>query len=455
MLKNLQAFIEAEYSLDFPNIRAIALYFIVALLALQLVRAAGHLSIKYQVEPSFDETNGTINIIYRITAPIVWIYLFLYVSFYIISITGWNIQLSARWLPVFFYWILLAMLKAFNGTTTKPFWAFLLEMTVSCFVAVYFDWAVVRVALETGPLVFDQSNIGFQILLVAFITIAHIISRAINLKAHKSSNFVSSSKTIIPTERTLCEYRRKYARYLPSRFNEDTLLNCIFYSILFIEDHNRPKATRHLERTLFWTGLIKSTGIMQCKSKHVLSDEESIIAGAKKIETIWNNFLEKSAMGHSRPNVPILRFTETWYSYDYKYLFDKTVCSFSALYGDYCGTRELEVNPIFMAVCSFACSCTYNFHSSNVIAHGSIFSEQSAWFPGCVLSWYDGETLVVDSEKVQADVTAEIICLDGANSDVIRVAVQNLFIQSAIIEYIRFKKGFYCYIGFSNSLRNG
>lgn len=57
-------------------------------------------------------------------------------------------------------------------------------------------------------------------------------------------------------------------------------LHSLIYSILIYENFNRHILHRIVEKLLFWTKRIKSTGIMQVKSEKYLTDEESISRGS-------------------------------------------------------------------------------------------------------------------------------------------------------------------------------
>lgn len=69
---------------------------------------------------------------------------------------------------------------------------------------------------------------------------------------------------------------QKYDRFLLPAFKTKGLLRLIFYSIMITEDINRPPLIRLGENRLFFTGLIKTTGIMQVTNNKILSDKKSI-----------------------------------------------------------------------------------------------------------------------------------------------------------------------------------
>lgn len=54
----------------------------------------------------------------------------------------------------------------------------------------------------------------------------------------------------------------------------------LIYSVLIYENFNRHKLIRILEKLFFWTGKVKTSGIMQVSSKKYLSDMDSLKIGA-------------------------------------------------------------------------------------------------------------------------------------------------------------------------------
>lgn len=73
------------------------------------------------------------------------------------------------------------------------------------------------------------------------------------------------------------EFYKKYKHELTDLFETDKTLRTILFSIMIVEDMNRPKLFRFIEHILFSSGLIKSTGIMQVTSDKYLSDKESVV----------------------------------------------------------------------------------------------------------------------------------------------------------------------------------
>lgn len=378
----------------------------------------------YVLESIYDESTGPRNVAYRIIAPIVWDYFFLLVSAILLSIVGMDAILPIRWAPIGLYWMIVLFLKVAVCKMSIPLWAFVLEALFSISIGIYFDWSVVCQLPELGLIAIDQSNIGFQIVAALFFAIIQIIISASVRKDYKTSfvdpylynlasyTYLTSS---LPSERILYSYKRAYGELLPKRFQEDLLLRSIFYAIMFIEDTNRPSSARILERFLAKFDLAKTTGIMQQKSDKPLTDEESVELAIPYIEKMWNKYLRsyaRSADGTIGPD--LFTFSTTAYSYAYQPLAMELSNNFSLLYGDYCGTRTLMANHILDSIRRFEEREFYDFRPERIIAHGNIFPEESACFPGRILHWADGQTIETQGDN---DITCRIVSLVDRSID--------------------------------------
>lgn len=100
--------------------------------------------------------------------------------------------------------------------------------------------------------------------------------------------------------------------------------------------------------------MAKTTGIMQQRSDEPLSDEESVTLAAGYVGRMWDAFLRafaRSGKGGYGPSA--IRFGRDWYEYDYEEVKEALLESGADLYGDYCGSRVLDVRPVLERVISF------------------------------------------------------------------------------------------------------
>jgi hypothetical protein len=68
----------------------------------------------------------------------------------------------------------------------------------------------------------------------------------------------------------------------------------IVYSIVIVEDFNRPPLYRLIERILFYFGRAKTLGIMQINTTRRITDEQSIKLGINYLKDIYQNTLHTS-----------------------------------------------------------------------------------------------------------------------------------------------------------------
>lgn len=420
MDNNVTQYFEAEFdlfSVDFP---CAALYFFIAIAMVFLVRILGPHSIRgYRLESDYDDSTGAVNVIYRIVAPVAWCYFLLCVFAIVFAIARIDFAFPIRWLPVALYWVQMLFLKISSRLFNVPPWAFALEALFSIAIAIYFDWAVVCQLPENGLLAVDQSNIGFQVVAAVFFAVVEIVMSAAIRKRYKDDFVIpyrssyrtwSYYRSLLPTEKTLYEYRRKYGKQLPSRFSEDILLRSIFYAVMFIEDSNRPRSARILENFLAKLKLAKTTGIMQQKASRVLTDEESVELAIPYIEDMWNKFLRNFAQSINSSNLePLITFARTGYYYNYASVRDAISANFSLLYGDYCGTRTLNANSIFEAVRQFEERENYCLVPEKVLASGAVFSEIDKYIPDNIFYWAnDHEVRVAEMYEPSIQITSQV-----------------------------------------------
>lgn len=403
------SFFESEFGFSSMTFPCFLLYLFLAMAMIFLVRVFGPYAIKnYRLESDYDDGAGAVNVIYRIIAPVVWCYFLLCIVAIICSLLKFDLALTARWVPIALYWVEMLFLKISLRRFGIPAWAFVLEAFASIVIAVYFDWAVVCQLPSNGLLAIDQSNIGFQVVAAIFFAIVEIVISATVRKNYKTDYVVPYFsffwenyyvRSFMPTEKKLYEYKRKYGKQLPKRFSDDILLRVVFYTIMFIEDTNRPKTVRIFENFLARMHFAKTTGIMQQKSSRVLTDEESVELAIPYIENMWDKYLKDYALSiESSYSEPFFTFTNTGYCYDYTSVSAALSGNFSLLYGDYCGTRNLRADNIFEEVRRFEEKENYGFVPEKILAGGAVFPEASDLISNEIVYWSDSHTLRIAAE---------------------------------------------------------
>ena len=77
-------------------------------------------------------------------------------------------------------------------------------------------------------------------------------------------------------------FKYKYGHIIDSEVRNE-IEKTLVYAILIYENFNRGKLIRFFEKIFFFTGRIKTTGIMQVQSNNYLSDTESVSLGTQKL----------------------------------------------------------------------------------------------------------------------------------------------------------------------------
>jgi len=440
----------------------IIVYVVIGTVTVPLVRILGPVGIRnYVLEELYDSDTGYYNVIYRIVSPVVCCTAFVSLCGVVATAAGFPAP-TAGFLSVVFYWILLAGMKiAARNVLSLP--GFLLEVASSIGIAILFDQLIVHRVLQHDFAFIDDSNIAFQ---AEMAVLAFAVQSIVSLFVRRRYKISCRTKTIarygdknqyLPTsvssyystvdvsEKKLYAYQCKYGSMLPNRFLGDPLLWCVFFSIMAIEDSNRPSAFRFLERIACTLGMAHSTGIMQQKSEKPLSDSESVELAIDYIGRMWDSFLKtfaKSAQGSNSPDV--FMFTSSWYKYDYRILADATEKAFGFFYGDYCGTRLLDAGFVFSQVRSFWERDHYGFLPRTVMSSWRTTQIEPVWFGDKKVFWEDDYTVRItdpdnehhgcllicdDNTQASKEKVGELCkCIKSNSGEVIKVSlVENVY----------------------------
>ena len=166
---------------------------------------------------------------------------------------------------------------------------YLIEAFLSCLISFAADCYVIGAVAKEGLAVFDQSSIAFQLEVALFWALVGVTSTLFLRRRYRvrvggaapagwtraRSYRYYTVGTVDTSEKRLASYEQRFGKNLPVRYKQDILLRALFFSIMAIEDSNRPEGVRMLERVLCRFGFASTTGIMQQKSARPLSDGES------------------------------------------------------------------------------------------------------------------------------------------------------------------------------------
>ena len=384
----------------------IIFYAVIGLLSVQFVRFAGPLAIgrQYTVEEQYPtDESGSLNVAYRILAPTICCQLPVFIVAAIcdaLSIPGPLL----RCMPTLFYWLLLGVAKHARGKLRYRTLPFLFQASMSFLISVAFDHFVIDGYLGGQGLdVLDTSSIAFEFELALFGVVTFWIStlfRRYQIRRSRVDSYVDTSHTgfsyspIDTSEAKLFAYEREYGDLLPIRFSSDLLLRSVFFAIMAIEDGNRPKFIRTIERMAAHFHLAKTTGLMQQASDSPLSDTDSVKLAIPYIERMWDRFLVEFGRSAEGAGGDALLIFMGYYTYDYWMLSRAIRNHFAPFYGDYCGTRLLNANRVFCDVLEFEERQRYGLLPKTVSVTGSICATELGWLSGEFCYWSDYNTVV-------------------------------------------------------------
>ncbi len=217
-----------------------------------------------------DDTSPAFNYLFKVLAPVVFVVL-IAALFQLLDLQELNKNI---FLIVVFYWIFRLLYVIIRGHGSLLDWKVQLFYWISSIGLAIWSYTLID-RLDT-ILPSPQSLIE-QLWLLIILFIYSIINK---LEISRGA-----------TEKRKASYIDRQYKNLSSRFGEQVnsylkkdFLRALTFSIMVYENYNRSSLIRHLERILFKRSKRKHTyGVMQVMSDYVLSDEESVELGMRKI----------------------------------------------------------------------------------------------------------------------------------------------------------------------------
>lgn len=403
--KEIQYLFAAEFSLNEIGPEIFIVNAFIAMFAFWAVRKIGPYAIdRYYIEPysNVSRSAAMANVLYRIFAPVVvceaihlGLACLLYLSCHRLCAVDW------RWLSVAFYWVFMFVAKLVKRLFLSPK-GFAFEAVASICLCIIFDVAVISRIPQEGFSVFDETNVGFQILIaIGFMVVYWITSLIIGSSEFGEDASVALTERL---EKRLYGYLRNYKQIIhdcgyEKLFESDYLFKSIVLAVMYIEDTNRPRTIRKIENVLSYLGIYKTTGIMQCKatgdkdaSKPYYTDEQSVRASLPRLEEYWRDFIRSVSMsGTDDSSAGSIWFTQNWYSINAEELERIIRRRFSLIYGRYRGSKALNCNKLFAEVLDFVKRENNQMIPSRITVASELFKDLAAANPDSVLTIASGK----------------------------------------------------------------
>lgn len=125
-----------------------------------------------------------------------------------------------------------------------------------------------------------------------------IILYCYNLFRNKLNQILTQDK-IVNNNLKLTYIKSKYEKYkkkyqFEELTNEHPYVQCFFYSVMILEDFNRPKFYREIEKFLFKIRKKRMTlGIMQVSTEELITDKESCKLALTLIKRSYSEYIDK------------------------------------------------------------------------------------------------------------------------------------------------------------------
>lgn len=460
LMGNWSFFIDTEFNLFSITPMMLVLYFFIALICKVIVPISGPAILKgnyfINIEQYGYDEDSVLNILFRVMSPVLISFFCIFILFCIEKILPFTWSLSIRWMPVAIYWAIYTLVVTTKRGAAYPMWTVLVQGLMSLTVALYFDWVVVCNFPESGIVAFDQSNIGWQVLVFGVTSVCFLVLFGIRRGLTRYKNkFLASSKTdgflhirrvtAQSIEKKISGYIRKFENRLPERFKQDPLLHALFYTVMLIEDTNRPKQYRWFENMLFWTGKVKSTGIMQVRSEKKLSDNESVDTSIAIIQDIWESFIKQVAKANQDIYTPTISFTQNWYKYDHDALLEIVLQSIDYLYGKYCGTFIFDASKAYFTV-SYLLDLKNNFKNAGAVyVKSQLFKTFADFLPNRELCFENHSVTLVSDVTPSKGRLIKVINNNGCDELLVKDAIKQLSNVSTVVS-VEYVPGIRCVI---------
>lgn len=308
-------------------ITVISLYLIIGIGIFYLSSYVGNQFVEYESVSSFEfkENCQSFNLIYRIFFPVI-------VTFIIVNILEYlNISCPYYWIIVLIYWIyrilfILFMDRIKLANKFYIFITFIISLSFSIFIY-YISTVDNKFLLPTRDNLVSQ--IWIVIILFFYNFLTRIYSKFITDESRKNRlKIYSISKLEL--------FFPKYIDYI-KKITCDMNAISIIFSIMIVENFNRPKIIRYFEKKFPY--FFNTKGIMQIESKENISDIESVKIATERIVNIYkqllkeyNNefdyfiFINKIASDYnSNPNYPLM-VREIYYEIRNSKYFSEEIC---------------------------------------------------------------------------------------------------------------------------------
>jgi hypothetical protein len=152
----------------------------------------------------------------------------------------------------------------------------------------------------------------------------------------------------------------RFDRLLGVRYQQDVVLRALFYTIMLVEDFNRSRTWRVVERLLAGLGLAHTTGIMQVTADRPLSDEASVLRAQDIVAELWDDTISERVAAYKTTFYPdgeqlvLEAVTPLEYHFSYVAMMDFAHANLPDIYTTYSGNLFEGLDDFFDVVAGAA-----------------------------------------------------------------------------------------------------
>ncbi len=156
---------------------------------------------------------------------------------------------------------------------------------ISILLGSYFIYANLIITKEN--ILPDFTTLANELWIIIIVFLFHVFNNV------RTSHKKTQDRKYHYIKKTISRFQKKYGTIINERV-ENEKLRALVYSIMLLENFNRPRLIRWLEyASFFLTKRPHSMGIMQVISTTYISDKKSIILGIEKIIGKYHHFLNE------------------------------------------------------------------------------------------------------------------------------------------------------------------
>ncbi|MCP3734521.1 hypothetical protein M9979_06485 [Sphingomonas sp. RP10(2022)] len=229
----------------------------------------------YQSTTLFEEPdeNVALNFFLRAMAPTVFI---VAVSAALVATGHPSWRMGIAWVSVYYYGIRCMAIVLLNRQGLISWPRFIGHATAGIAAAFIAQRYLIIPNRSLLPNLDSAGNELWLAIIAFFYAVANKVPLAGGPGARRRNRFVARHYRII---------RRRFDALIATE-TKDSQLQLIIYAVMIYEDYARPPLIRSIERLMFWKK-DRTTGIMQVRADHSLSDHESVQRGIHLLADSW------------------------------------------------------------------------------------------------------------------------------------------------------------------------